>query len=113
MATRVGDGALEELIVAAVRAPGDVEEVADEGDRADDGLDKNVEDHASENDVGNSASPCSEDDDRRGQASDNVARAGDKPYDAVEAEANAGSGDLDEVVEQVGEDVEMLVAEWA
>ena len=46
-------------------------------------------------------------------AGKNIAEAGDEADDAVEAEADAGAGDAEKVVEQVGEEIEILIGEPA
>jgi len=113
VAARFGDGAFEKLVVAAVGAPRDIEQVAEQGNGTDGGLDQDVEHHASEHDIRNATDPCRKDDDGGRETGDDVSGAGDEADDAVETETDGGSGDVDEVVEQVREDVEVLVAEGA
>ena len=111
MLLRAGGGAGEQGVVAAVGAPSDIEEVADEGDGAAGGFDGDVEHHAGDDDVGYAAGPCGDDEDGGGEAAEQVADAGDEADDAVEAEADGGAGDADEVVEEVREEVEVAVGE--
>jgi hypothetical protein len=103
----------EQGVVAAVGLPGDVEDVAEERDCADDDVEREVDQHAGDGDVGCAARPCGEDDDRGGQAGEDVADAGDEADDAVDAEADGGSGDAEPGVEHAAEQVEIFVAEEA
>ena len=50
-----GEALFQQVIVAAVRAPADVEEIAEDGDEADDDFDGEVGDHARDGDEGDAA----------------------------------------------------------
>jgi hypothetical protein len=110
---RVFDVANEESIVAAIGLPGDVEGVAEEGDRSDEDVDGKVDEHAGEGDVGNSADPGGEDEDAGGESGEDVSECGDEADDAVEAEANLRARDTEAVVEEMSEEIEILIAEKA
>ena len=103
----------EKGVVAAIGLPGDVEGITEEGDRSDDDVDREVDDHADEGDVGHSANPGGEDQDAGGEAGQDVADGGDEADDTVEPEADLGSGDTKGVVEEMGEEIEIFVAEKA
>ncbi len=105
--------ARHQLIVAAVGFPGNVEDVAEEGDGTDEDFETEVDHHADEGDVGDAANPRSEDEDERGDAGENVAEAGDESDEAVEADADRREGDVEPVIEQVGVEVEIFVGEEA
>ena len=64
-------------------------------------------------DVRDAANPRGEDEHEGSDAGEHVAEAGDEADEAVEPEADAGAGDAEKVVEQVGEEVEILVGEPA
>ena len=101
--------ARHEFVIAPVGFPGDVEDVAEEGDGADDDLDADVDHHADEGDPGDAANPGGEDDDEGGEAGEDVAEAGDEADETVEADADGGEGDAEPVVEEVREEVDVLV----
>jgi hypothetical protein len=113
VAMRVLEVLGEQGVVAAVGLPGDVEDVAEERDGADDDVQREVDQHAGDSDVGCAARPCGDDDDRGGEAGEDVADAGDEADDAVDAEADGGSGDAEPGVEHAAEQVEIFVAEEA
>src|ERR1700733_8110324 len=103
----------EQGVVAAVGLPGDVEDVAEERDGADDDVQREVDQHARDGDVGCAARPCGEDDDRGGESGEDVADARDEADDAIDAEADGGSGDAEPGIEHAAEQVEIFVAEEA
>jgi hypothetical protein len=103
----------DEAVVAAVGLPGDVEDVSEDGDGANDDGNAEVDEHADEGDVRDAANPRGDDEDRGGDAGEDVAEAGDEADEAVETEADAGAGDVEAVVEEVGVEVEVLVGEPA
>src|SRR5271165_3069344 len=110
MSTRTMAGvARHQVVVAAVGFPGDVEDVAEEGDGADEDLDGDVDHHAEEGDVGDAANPGGEDEDAGGDAGEDVAEAGDEADEAVEADAGGREGEAEPVVEEMGEEVEVFV----
>ena len=111
VAMRLLQVADHEAVVAAVGFPGDIEDVAEERDGADDHVEAEIDEHADERDVRDAANPCSEDEDGGGDAGEDVAEAGDEADEAVEAEADGGAGDAEPVVEQMGEQVEIFVGE--
>ena len=113
LAAGVFDVADEQGVVAAVGLPGDVEGVAEEGNRADHDVERQIDDHAGEGDVGDSAHPRGEDKDAGGKAGEDVSDGGDETDDAVEAEADGSAGDAEAVVEEMGEPVEVFIAEEA
>jgi len=111
VAARRSEVAEEQLVVAAVGLPGDVEGVAEDGDGADEHADANVDGHAEEGDVGQPAHPAGDGDDERKQAGDDVAKAGYEADDAVDAEADAGAGDAEGFVEKDFKVEESVVAQ--
>jgi hypothetical protein len=113
IAMRVLEVKGEQRVIATVRFPCDVEDVAKERHGADDDIEREVDQHARDGDVGCAARPCGQDDDAGGKAGEDVADARDEADDAVEPEADGGSGDAKPGVEHAAEQVEILVAEEA
>lgn len=109
VAVRLAEVTRHELIIAAVRFPGDVEDVAEDGDGSDDNFEAYVDHHADEGDVWDAADPGGENDDERGEAGEDVAEAGDEADEAVETDADGGEGDAEPVIEKVREEVDVLV----
>ena len=103
--------AAEQAVVAAVGFPGDIEDVAEDGDGADDDFDADVDHHADEGDVRDAANPGSEDDDERGEAGEDVAETGDETDKTVETDTDRSEGDAEPVIEEVREDVHVRVGE--
>jgi len=101
----------QQSVVAAVGAPGDVEHVAEDWNRSDYDFDGDVGHHARDRDIRDAANPGCDDDDAGGDAADQVADARDEADDAIEAKADRGAGNFDEVIEQVRQEVEVLVVE--
>src|SRR5271154_4591578 len=97
------DVADQQLVVAAVRLPRYVEGVTEKRDGTDDHVQREVDGHAGEGDVGDAAHPGGEDQDARGEASKNVSDGGDEADDAVEAKVDLSAGNAEAVVEQMGE----------
>jgi hypothetical protein len=113
VAMRLAQVAHDEAVVAAVGFPGDVEEVAEERDGADEDADAEVDCHAQQGDVRDAANPRSEDEDGGSDAGDDIPEAGNEADEAIEPEADAGAGDAEPVVEKVRVEVEILVGEEA
>ena len=109
VAVGLAEVARHQVVVAAVGFPGDVEDVAEEGDGADEDLDGDVDHHAEEGDVGDAANPGGEDEDEGGDAGEDVAEAGDEADEAIEADADGGEGEAEPVVEEMREEVEIFV----
>ena len=107
----LADVAGEELVVAAVGFPGNVEDVAEDGDGADEDADADVDGHPDDGDVGDAADPGGEGDDEGEDAGEDISEAGDEADDAVDAEADAGAGDAEGFVEKDFELLEGAVAE--
>lgn len=105
------EGSSKQGVVAAVGTPGNVESVAKQRNGADDDLDDHIGHHTGEDDVRNTAHPRGEDDEAGGDAAQDVSDAGDQADDSVQSKADGSSGDADEVVQEVGEDVQILVIE--
>src|ERR1700751_2576616 len=105
--------ASEQRVVAPVGLPCDVEGVADERDGADDDVEREVDKHARDGDIGCAARPCGEDDDRGGEAGEDVADTGDEADDAVQSEADGSTGDAEPGIEKAAEQVEIFVAKEA
>jgi hypothetical protein len=103
--------ARHEGVIAPIGFPGDIEDVAEDRDGADDDFDADVDHHADEGDVGDAANPCGEDDDERGEAGEDVAEAGDEADEAVETDANGCEWYAEPVIEKVREDINILVGE--
>ena len=99
----------EQHVVAAVGLPRDVEGISEERHGADDDVEREIDDHARDSDVGCAARPCGEDDDGRGETGEDVADAGDEADDAVQAEADGGAGDAEPRVEKTAKDVQIFV----
>src|ERR1700733_10279612 len=109
--SRFVDTADEQRVVAAIRAPGDVEHITEHGNGPDHNFDCNVGDHTRDRNVGDASHPSCDDDDAGGDAADQVADAGNEADDAVETEANRGTRNFDEVVEHMRQEVEVFVVE--
>ena len=75
---RLVHAADQQSVVAAVGAPGDVEHVAENRDRSDHDLDRDVGHHTRHRDVRDAANPGRDDDDAGGDASDQIADARDE-----------------------------------
>ncbi len=103
----------EQLVVAAVGLPSDVKSVAQEGDGADDHIQREVHGHARKRDIGNAPHPRGEDQDARSETSKHISDGWYQADDAVEPESYLGAGNAKAVVENVGEDVEVFIAEQA
>ena len=101
------------LNVAAVGFPRDVEEGAEERDGADEDLEGEVDHHAEEGDGGDAANPCREDDEEGSETGDYSAEAGDQCDEAVESDADGSEGDAEPVVEEMGEELDVLVRKEA
>ena len=113
MASWLFDVAYEELVVAAVGLPSDVEGVAEERDGADDYVERKGDCHPGEGDVGDAAHPGGEDKYAGGKSREDVSYGRDEANYAVEAEVDLGARNAEAIVEQMGEDVEVFVAEEA
>jgi hypothetical protein len=111
MDVRLAKVARHEGVIAPVRLPGDIEDVAEDGDGADDDFDADVDHHPDEGDVRDAANPGSEDDDEGGDAGEDVAEAGDEADETVEPDADGREGDAEPIVEEVREDIDVLVGE--
>ena len=101
----------EEPVVAAVGLVRDVEEVAEKGNRADKDIQAEIDHHAGERDIRDAANPGGEYEDKRGDAGQRIADARDESDEAVETEADGRAGDAEDVVEKMGEEVEIGVGE--
>ena len=91
----------QELSILRVRLVSDVEQVADERDRAQHRVDREVEQHPPEDDRGHAELRRDEEDvaaDRRGAE---VADAGDESEDRIEADLLVRAGDGDALIEQL------------
>src|SRR5277367_2740690 len=82
-------------------------------DRANHHVEGEIDGHAGQGDVGDAAHPGGEDQDAGSKAREDVSNGWDKADDAIKAEVNLGAGNAEAVVEQMGEDVEVFVAEEA
>src|ERR1700760_4487101 len=103
----------EQRVVAAVGLPCDVEGVSQEWHGADDDVEREIDQHARDGDIGCAPYPCGNDDDAGGEAGEDVADAGDQADDTVQSEANRSAGDAEPGVEQAAEQVEIFVAKEA
>ena len=101
------------MIVPAVGSPADVKQVAKNWHEANDDLDSEVGYHARDGNEGNAAEVGGEYDDAAGEAAEQVADARNEPDNAVEAEADVGSGNAEPGVEGAGEQVEVFIAKSA
>jgi len=106
MAAGLGEVAREQSIVAAVRLPDDVEDVAEEWNGANEYPNANIGGHAQECDVWDAANPGGNGDDEREESGEDVAEAGNKANYAVDAEAEVRSGDTKCFVEKGFEGLE-------
>jgi hypothetical protein len=111
MTARLAQMAGDEAVVAAISLPCDVEDVAEERNRADQDVQCQIKHHADEGDPGNAAHPGRENENERRDAADDVAKARDEANQAVEAKTDASAGDPEAVVEEMREEVEVLVGE--
>ena len=99
----------DEAVVAAIGFPRDVEDIAEEGNGSDEDVEAEVDHHSDEGDVGDAAHPGGEDEKEGRDAGEHVAERWNEADESIEAETDAGSGDAEAVVEEVGEEVEVLV----
>src|SRR5579864_2372730 len=99
----------QQAVVTAIGLPEDVEDVARHGDCSQRGFQKDVGNHADESDGLHAAPPGGKNDDEGSDARGGVADAGYPANDGVEAEANAGAGDAEHVVQEGGDVIEVFV----
>ena len=88
-AARFAQMAAEQQIVAAIRLPHHVEDVAEEGNGSYQYTDAEIRRHPRQRHVGHSADPCRYRNDERQQSGEHVAQAGNQSDDAIDAEAKA------------------------
>src|SRR5262245_12201516 len=93
----------EERHVPLIRFPREVEQVAGERDRADDGIDARVEDHSCHHDFGDMDIPCLPQERDREQRRHKVADPGDEADDRVEANPVRGAGEYERRVHELGD----------
>jgi hypothetical protein len=100
VATRLVEVTDEQLIVATVGLPGDVEDVTEKRNGADENADGEIGGHADQRDIGRAANPGCQRNDEGEQSGEDVAKTGNKADDSVEAETNTCAGNAECFVEQ-------------
>lgn len=111
VAARLCEVPLQQLIVATVGLPGNVEDVSEERHGTHQYADAEIDDHARERNVRDASHPPGERKDERDEAGDDVADTGHETDDAIDTEAYAGARDAKCFVEQKFEPREGLIAE--
>jgi len=109
MPVRLFQVARHQCIIAPVGFPCDVEHISQQGNGADNDIDGEVHDHTRERDVWHTAKPCGDDENAGGQSCKHIAQPGDEADDAVQSEANGGTGNAEPVIEQMRQQVEILI----
>ena len=105
--------ARHQCIVSAVSFPGNVEHIAEQRDRANHDIDAQIDDHARQRNIWNTAKPRSHDKDARCKSCDHIADPGQKADDAVQSKANGCAGNKKPVVEKMRQPVKILIGEEA
>ena len=111
VAARFAQVALHQPQVAAVWFPCYVEDVAEDGDGADQNADAEIDRHADQRDVRNAAGPGGDGNDGREQAGQYIAERRNQTDDPVEAKAELGAGKAKGLIEQGLKALQRLVAE--
>src|SRR5213595_2274886 len=101
-----------------VRLPRDVEEIAGDGDRADEIIHRDVEAHAQERGLRDAVADARGEDVERDDGRGRVAKTGDETDDGVETEAPARAGDAEQSVHPTAQLIEArfdldLLCAWA
>jgi hypothetical protein len=110
---RFGDRASQQAVVAPICLPENIKHVAGNRNGAHQQADGHVREHAQQCDVRNSAHPRGEWYDQRKRASQDIAKAGDKTYDAIDPEADPSSWNNESFVQQNLEPSQPVVAKKA
>jgi hypothetical protein len=84
---------LQQRHVSNIRLESEVEEIAQQGDFADECIDPGIHDHAGKGGLGSAQAGRLEDDVGGEQPADDVTDARHQPDDRIQTEAEAGSGD--------------------
>jgi hypothetical protein len=108
---RLAQVPVEEAEVTAVGFPDDVEQVAEEGNGADEDTNGDVDGHADKSDVGHAARPAGERDDQRHKAGEDIAGDRDKADDAIDAEAESRSRDPKALIEKEFQGAQSVIPE--
>src|SRR5579871_6792094 len=106
LAAWVGEAGGEQLVVAAVCLPANVEEIAQYRHGAEQHFYAPVRQHARQGHVRDAPCPRCEDDYTRRNATNDVTDAWNEADDAVEPESNGRARDSEPVVEQMRKQVE-------
>ena len=111
MAVRLAEVAAQEPIVATVCLPGNVENIAEDGNGSHQHADAEIGGHAHQCDVWHAANPCGQWDYQRQESGQHVAEARHQPDDSVDAESQLSAGHAKSFVEKDFELLQCLVAE--
>ena len=111
--TPAGSSAIarKQVVIHAVRFPYHVEDVSDDGDGPDQRVDTNICHHPHDRDPRQPALPCGNDNQEGQQSGDDVAQPRHESHNGIKAEADPGAGNVEDVVQNSGEVVELLVGE--
>ena len=110
VAARLVQVELEEAIVAAVRLPGNVKDIAEKGNGTDEYPDGEIDGHTEESDIRDATNPGGYRNHEREKSGDDVAETRDQANDAIDPESEVGAGDAESLVEQYFKLVQRFVA---
>jgi hypothetical protein len=113
LAPRLLQMAGDERIVATIRLPGNVKQIAQQGHCSQQHFNPDIDHHSDQGDVGNTAYPRRNHDDRRSKAAKDVSQPGNEADDAINAKANRGAGNAKPVIENMRQQVEIFVGKQA
>src|SRR5580658_3373962 len=113
LASRLLQMAGDERIVATVRLPGYVKQIAEQGNGSQHYFDPDIDHHSEQRDVGNSAYPRRKHNDRRSKAANDVSQPGNQADDAIQAKANRSAGDAKPIIENMRQQVEIFIGKQA
>jgi hypothetical protein len=100
----------QKLIVSLVGLEPGREQIAKAGERAKDGVYKNVDRHANKHHAGNSGAEAMNKDQRGKGGRRSVAETRNKPDNRIEAHSVLGAGNRDEIIKDIGEEAGEFVA---
>jgi len=99
----------EQIVVAAIRFPGDVREVPDNRDCAENIFNRQVQHHAEDCDARGTAFPRRCNDEHRGECGKGVAYARDPANQSIQAETDSCSRDFESIIQPSRNVVEVLI----
>ena len=100
----------QQIIVAAVGLPCNIEGVAQNRDRADQHIERKIDDHARERHVRHPTKPCRDHNNAGGEASKNISEERNQPNKSVESEANRRARNAKAVVKHMRQQIQIFVS---